>query len=287
MSSNFSNACKIIENIKPLGPNTKFFSKWKKAVTQVVSTFNLDENEQKLAILKAVVPQYFEYCMNAISNYSGKPLNDFLEHIKVHYGFDTLSDQCLNDLESIKIGKSTINEYNQEFRDLLEEINEESKPSEQRLLYCYIKGLEGKKMHEYLILKKPKKLDDAMQYAEETSKDFSKYDAQELIVKENASSSKSQDRNKSSKSYRNNSSFSRNYQNKQNSNSRSQQTSNQNFYYNQNYKNNNVQKQNQKPEANNQNETQLSDIDRLTQEFASLKLHFCQILDKLNNEHLK
>jgi len=135
MSSNFSNACKIIENIKPLSPNAKFFSKWKNAVTQVVSTFNLEENEQKLAVLKAVVPQYFEYFMNAINNYSGKPLNDFLEHIKIHYGFDTLSDQCLNDFESIKIGKSTINEYYQEFKDLLGEINEESK---RRLLYSIL-----------------------------------------------------------------------------------------------------------------------------------------------------
>jgi len=50
-----------------------------------------------------------------------------------------------------------------------------------------------------------------MQYAEDTSKDFSRYDAQELVIKEKSSSSKCQERNKPSKPYRNNSSFSKNY----------------------------------------------------------------------------
>jgi len=283
-SSNFSNACKILENIKPLGPNSKNFTKWKKSIMQVVDTFKLKDNEDKLAVLKTVDKQYFDYCMTSISDYRDKTLEEYLEHIKVHYGFDSLSDQSLNELESIKIGKNTISEYNQRFKDLLEEINTESKPSEQRLLYCYIKGLESKKIHEYLILKKPKKLEEAMKYAEETFKEFSRFDAQELIVKRNSSSSSSYIHNKniSSSSNYNKSSSSKNNQFKHDYNRNKQ-----NIYQNQNYKSNNTQTQNNKIENNNKNENQISDIDRLTQEFASLKLHFCQLLDKLNNEHLK
>ncbi|OUM57665.1 hypothetical protein PIROE2DRAFT_64870 [Piromyces sp. E2] len=276
-TSNFTTACKFIENIKPFGPNSKNFSRWRKSIKQIVETFKLTDNKDKLAVLKAVDSQYFEYCMTAVSECKDKTLDEFLDHIKIHYGFDILSDQSLNELESIKIGKRSINEYNQKVRDLLEEIDPNSKPSEQRLLYYYIKGLEGIKIHEYLILKKPKKLEDAMNYAEETYKDFSRFDAREIIIKGSTSSSSSNNYNKNITS--------KNYQNKQNSNKNYQSfnQNNQNTFQNQNqnYKNKNSQSQNNKTTTIKQSENQMSDIDRLIQEFASMKLHFCQILDKL------
>jgi len=51
------------------------------------------------------------------------------------------------------------------------------KPTEQRLLFYYIKGLEGRRIHEYLFMKRLSKLEEAMEYTENTYKEFSCYGA--------------------------------------------------------------------------------------------------------------
>ncbi|OUM59572.1 hypothetical protein PIROE2DRAFT_14842 [Piromyces sp. E2] len=96
------------------------------------------------------------------------------------------------------------------------------------------------------------------------------FDVQEIIIKGNTSSSSSNNYNRNITS--------KNYQNKQNSNKNYQSfnQNNQNTFQNQNqnYKNKNSQSQNNKTTTNNQNENQMSDIDRLTQEFAKEEKDF-------------
>jgi len=69
--------------------------------------------------------------------------------------------QCLSKLESFKIGNKSINEYNEEFNNLSDENDDNMKPTEKRFFFYYIKGLEWRRIHEYLVMKRLSKLVEA------------------------------------------------------------------------------------------------------------------------------
>jgi len=89
-TTDFITACKFVKNITPLNKNTKYFSKWKNAVTAAIESFQLTEKEQKLIVIKAVDKEYFSYCLSTLNKFKKKSVEDFINHIKNHYGFDNL-----------------------------------------------------------------------------------------------------------------------------------------------------------------------------------------------------
>jgi len=280
-ASGFQKAFKMAEKIFPLGSEKTSFSMWKNDVMDIIEDYELTEKEKKRVVLSCIDDKYRDRCHQVYHNNKNVKIEEFLEKIKRALGFDNISLRSLKKLQNLKIGNKSVNDYNNIFTLLLNDIETDDKPSDKTLLRMYIEGFKGRKLQEYLIIKDLKKLEDAMNFAEKLEKGFLDYDDESLLRPYN---------NASSSSFKN---HNNNYRNKKGDmfdNSKKSPFNNASFNYNKSFNNsknknsyNNHQVNNNTNNSSKNNNKIESDIDKLTENFANMRLTVCHRCNQIGH----
>jgi len=249
--SGFSKALKMAEKMYHLGHEKTSFSMWKEVILDIIEDYELTEKEKKRIVLASISDKYKDKCHHIYHSDKSLKYEDFIEKIKTELGFDNISTLSLKKLQNIKIGNKSVIDYNMKFSLLLKDVEEDERPSDKGTIRMYIDGFKGNRLQEYLIVKDPQTLDEAMKFAQKLQKGFLEY--------EDSTSSKSTNNSFSRKNYNN-----------------SLKNSNNNFSYNtkkstfSNPYNNEKGQDNQVKSSNKD-----SDIEKLTDDFAKMRLTVC------------
>jgi len=253
--SGFSKALKMAEKIYPLGHEKTSFSMWKEDILDIIEDYELKEKEKKRIVLASISDKYKDKCHHIYHSDRTLKNEDFIEKIKTSLGFDNISTLSLKKLQNIKIGNKSIIDYNMKFSLLLKDVEDDERPVEKCIIRMYIEGLKGKKIQEYLIVKDPKTLEEAMKFAQKLQKGFSEYEEDSSYRLTNNSSLRKSHNNV----FKNNNNYNHNYNNK-----KSTFSHNSNFY-------NNTKGQNTQTKSSNKD----TDIEKLTDDFAKMRLTVC------------
>ncbi|OUM60328.1 hypothetical protein PIROE2DRAFT_63221 [Piromyces sp. E2] len=149
---------KLLEPIVPLGDKGSKFYLWKLDLIDILGSFKLPERIKKRLILSKISKRYYKTCHQLYYMESDLTTVQFLDEIEEILGFDQLSHKNIDLIKKIYMGGKSIEQYNQEFMDLVFEIKPEFRPPEKRLMKYYIKGFNeeyGEKFMRYIVNYKP------------------------------------------------------------------------------------------------------------------------------------